>query len=388
MTGRTAEAASALTMDGRETEFCLDLIRELVAIESPTSHPAGVQHVLDAVAEVFAGTRARVIHTATTERYAGLLEIRLDPDRDEPGVLVLSHADTVHPVGAIETTLKMRHEGDRLYGPGVYDMKGGLVLAVAAARRILDQGRRTRLPVTLLVTPDEEVGSPVSRARIEELARANRYALVTEPARDGGKIVTARKGVGRFVLTATGLPSHAGSYHEKGASAVREIARQIAAIEDFTDYARGITVNVGIVSGGTAVNVIPETAVAEIDLRVCDAAAGEAMERRFRAIAPVDPRVRLAIEGGMNRPAFARNAGIDALFERARAIAAEIGFDLVSSGLVGGGSDGNFTVTQGTPTLDGLGVDGDGAHTNHEHMLISSIAPRSLLLQGLMERLD
>lgn len=371
-----------------DVEACLALVCDLAAIESPTSHPEGVARLLDACAARFAGTRAAIARRPTRPGFADMLEIRLDPQREEPGVLVLSHADTVHPVGTIGSTLKLRREGDRLYGPGVYDMKGGLALALAAARRILDQDRPTRLPVTLLITPDEEVGSPVSRARIEELARANRYALVTEPARDGGRIVTARKGVGRFRMRARGAPSHAGSYHAEGASALSEIARQIVALDAMTDYARGVTVNVGLASGGTAVNVVAEHAGAEIDLRVRDAADGAAMEAAILGLKPRDPRVELTIEGGMNRPAFARDGAIDALFSRARAIAAEIGFDLQSAEMTGGGSDGNFTVAQGAPTLDGLGVDGAGAHTNAEYMLVSSIAPRSLLLQGLMERLD
>jgi glutamate carboxypeptidase len=371
-----------------DVEAVLALIERLAAIESPTSHPPGVEAMLDAVAGHFAGTGAAITRTPTRVGFADLLEIRLDPQRAAPGVLVLSHADTVHPVGTIGTTLKLRREGDRLYGPGVYDMKGGMAIALAAARRILDGGRATALPVTLLITPDEEVGSPVSRARIEELARASRYVLVTEPARDGGKIVTARKGVGRFRMSARGAPSHAGSYHAEGASAVSEIARQIVALDALTDYARGVTVNVGLVEGGSAVNVVAEHASAQIDLRVRDGADGAALEAAILGLKARDPRVELTVTGGMNRPAFARNAAIDALFERARAIAAEIGFDLHSAGQTGGGSDGNFTVAQGAPTLDGLGVDGAGAHTNAEHLLISSIAPRSLLMQGLMERLD
>lgn len=364
----------------------LAFIETLTAIESPTSHPAGVNVVLDVVAAAFAGTGAALTRTPRPG-FGDMLEVRLHPGRADPGVLVLAHADTVHPLGAIASTLRLRREGDKLYGPGIYDMKGGLALAVCAAATILRAARATKRPVTLLFTPDEEVGSPASRARIEALAREASHVLVVEPARDGGKIVTSRKGVGRFVVRTKGVPSHAGSYHQAGASAVAEMARQIVAIDGFTDYARGITTNIGLVSGGSGVNVIPEHCVAEVDLRVCDAAAGEEMTARFHALRAQDPRVSLTVEGGMNRPAFARDAAIDALFEHARRIAAEIGFDLVSSGLVGGGSDGNFTVAQGVPTLDGLGVDGAGAHTNDEHMLVSSIVPRSLLLQGLMERL-
>lgn len=363
----------------------LAFIEKLVAIESPTHHPRGVDAALDAVEALFAGSGARLTRLPCPG-YGDMLEIRIHPDRPGPGVLALAHIDTVHPVGALVSTLKMRRDGDRLYGPGVYDMKGGLALALFAAKAILDGARATRGPLTVLVTPDEEVGSPASRAHIENLARENRAVLVVEPARDGGKIVTARKGVGRFVVRAKGVPSHAGSKHEEGANAISEMARQIAIIDGFTDYARGITVNVGKISGGSAVNVTPEHCVAEVDLRVTDAKAGEEMTARFHALRSIDPRVAVTVEGEMNRPAFARDAGIDALFALARGVAAEIGFDLVSAPLVGGGSDGNFSVAVGTPTLDGLGVDGAGAHTNDEHMLVSSIVPRARLLQALMER--
>ena len=363
----------------------LAFIEKLVAIESPTDHPAGVDAALDAVAALFAGSGAKLTRLPCPG-YGDMLEIAIHADRPGPGVLALAHIDTVHPVGTLACALKLRREGDKLYGPGVYDMKGGVTLAVFAAKAILDGGRATRGPLTVLITPDEEVGSPASRAHIEKLALENRAVLVVEPARDGGKIVTARKGVGRFTIRARGVPSHAGSYHQAGANAISEIARQIAIIDGFTDYGRGITVNVGKINGGSGVNVVAEDCVVEVDLRVCDAAAGEEMTARFHALKTHDPRVTLIIEGGMNRPAFARDAGIDALFDLAKGIAGEIGLELASCPLVGGGSDGNFSVAAGVPTLDGLGVDGAGAHTHHEHMLVSSIGPRALLLQGLMER--
>lgn len=363
----------------------LAFIKALTAIESPTSCPAGVNAALDAVAALFAGTGAELKRLACPG-YGDMLEIRIHPGRPGPGVLALAHIDTVHPVGTIDKALTLRQEGDKLFGPGVYDMKGGLSLAVFAAKAILEGKRATRGPLTVLITPDEEVGSPASRAHIEALARENRAVLVVEPARDGGRIVTARKGVGRFLVKTKGAPSHAGSYHQAGANAISEMARQIAIIDGFTDYARGITVNVGLITGGTGVNVVAEHCVAEIDLRVADASAGEEMTARFHALKAVDPRVALTVEGGMNRPAFARDGGIDALFDLAHGLARDIGFDLASCPPVGGGSDGNFTVAMGVATLDGLGVDGGGAHTHHEHMLVSSIAPRAQLLQGLMER--
>lgn len=378
----TAQAALPPRLDDAAI---LAFIETIVAIESPTSHPAGVNAALDAVQAMFAGSGARLTRIPRPG-FGDMLEIRIHPGRPGPGVLALAHIDTVHPVGTLASALPLRREGDRLYGPGVYDMKGGLALAVFAAKAILDDKRTTRAPLTVLVTPDEEVGSPASRAHIEALARESRAVLVVEPARDGGKIVTARKGVGRFTIHARGVPSHAGSYHQAGANAISEMARQIAIIDGFTDYARGVTVNVGKIAGGSGVNVVAQDCRVEVDLRVCDAAAGAEMTARFHALKAFDPRVVLTVEGGMNRPAFARDAGIDALFDLAHATAAQIGFELASSALVGGGSDGNFTVAAGAATLDGLGVDGAGAHTHDEHMLVSSIAPRALLLQALMER--
>ena len=211
---------------------------------------------------------------------------------------------------------------------------------------------------------------------------------MTEPARDGGKIVTARKGVGRFTVKARGAPAHAGTGHQKGSSAIRAMARIITEIESFTDYERGITTNVGLVTGGIGVNVIPEHCTIDVDLRVCDTAAGEEMVKRFHALATTQPGITLTVTGEMNRPPFARDAKIDELFGKASAVAERIGFALESVPLTGGGSDGNFTAALDVATLDGLGVDGDGAHTNHEHILVSSIAERTCFMQGLIETLD
>lgn len=365
----------------------IDFIETITRIESPTSSAEGVNRVLDEIETAFAGTGARIERNPTGEPFGDILKVSCHPGRNEPGVLVLCHVDTVHPIGTAAGALPVRREGDRLYGPGVYDMKAGVGIAIAAAKRIMAEGRRTALPVTFLFTPDEEVGSPVSRHLIEEEARRNRYALVTEPARDGGKIVTARKGVGRFTVATRGKPAHAGAYHQNGASAIREMAKLIVEIENFTDYERGITVNVGLVSGGTGVNVIPEHCLAEIDLRVCDDATGLEMVERFHALKSSDPRVEVTVTGEMNRPPYARNAGVDAMFAVGEAVAQELGFKLESVPLTGGGSDGNFTIAQGVPTLDGLGCDGAGAHTNDEYIRLSCVVERTLFLQGLMERL-
>ncbi len=370
-----------------DAEAILADIRRIVEIESPTSCPAGVNRVLDAVGDLFTGTGARLERRTLDAALGDILHVHCDAGRSEPGILILSHVDTVHPRGTIERDLPFRRDGERIYGPGIYDMKGCLVSAVAAWRRLRKRGIKTPLPVTFLFTPDEEVGSPASRRIIEAEAVRSAYVLVTEPARAGGKIVTARKGVGQFTISATGEPAHAGANHERGHSAIRAIAEIILQVEAFTDYRRGITTNVGLIAGGTGVNVVPQICQIEADLRVRDVQSGMEMVEKFHALRASDPAVRLKISGGLNRPPFERNPSIDRLFEVARQVAAEIGFDLRSVELAGGGSDGNFTVAKGIPTLDGLGLDGDGAHTHNEHILYASIVERGQLLQGLMERL-
>jgi glutamate carboxypeptidase len=267
-------------------------------------------------------------------------------------------------------------------------MKGGLMLAVAAFRRIAQAGRRTKLPITFLLTPDEELSSPASRSVIEREARGQRYVLVTEPARHGGKIVTERKGIGVFVIRTRGRPAHAGGDPDKGRNAIVAMAEIVLAINALNDPARGITTNVGLIAGGTARNTVAEECMIEVDLRFCDQTSAGEMEVRIKALKSSRPDIETTVTGKITRPPFVRGRGVDLVFDKAAAIAKEIGFKLESAARVGGGSDGNFTVAMGIPTLDGLGVDGDGAHTNHEYMLFSSIEPRTRLLQGLMEQLE
>jgi glutamate carboxypeptidase len=364
-------------------------IEAITRIESPTSSTDGVNRVLDAIAGWFEGTGAVIERFKTSdEQFGDMLRVTCDPGRNEPGVLVLSHVDTVHPIGTLAGPLPMRREGDKVYGPGTYDMKGGLVLAVAAFRQLVRDRVARALPLTFLFNPDEEVGSVGSRKAIEQEGARHRYVLVTEPKRGGGKIVTERKGTGRYVVRARGRPAHAGTSHHKGRSAIRAMAEVILAIEGFTDYQRGITTNVGIVTGGTGVNVIPEHCTANADLRVCDLDAAAEMERRFRALAASDSDVEITVSGGIHRPPFVRSPPVEELYAKAISVARQMGIKLESDGLSGGGSDGNFTAAMGIATLDGLGIDGDGAHTNHEHLLYSSIEPGTRLLMGLMQTLE
>lgn len=355
-----------------------------LALESPTNHTPGVNGMMDLVAAEVEGLPIAVERRPGRDGLGDMLILRAGLDNGEPAVALMSHLDTVHPVGTSARELPVRIEGDRLYGPGAYDMKGGAWLALQAFKDVAKAGSARR-PMVFLFTPDEEIGSPTSRGTIEEIGKASAAVLVTEPAREGGKIVTARKGVGRFEVRLEGRPAHSGSRHADGRSAIREAAHQILAIEAMTDYARGITTSVALVGGGTAANVIPQHAWFSVDCRVTSLADGAMMENRILGLTPRDPDVAIRVTGGMNRPPYEKSMAVADLFETARQIAAKIGFDLQDCPMTGGGSDGNFTAALGVPTLDGLGIDGEGAHTLKEYALLSSIAPRRALIKGLLE---
>ena len=289
-------------------------------------------------------------------------------------------------MGTIEKDLPWREDGDVVYGPGIHDMKGSAYLSYRAFRHLAETGERTPLPIRFLYSSDEEVGSPTSRDLIEEAGRNAKYVLVTEPARDGGKIVVQRKGTARFKLRTRGRPSHAGAYHQDGRSAILEMARQIIAIEALTDYDAGLTVNIGTVSGGTRPNVVPEHCVVEIDMRMPSLAVGQAAIAKLEAMTPHDPDVTLTLEGEIDRPPMERSEGVEKLFQHARKCAADLGIALEGV-YTGGGSDGNFTAALGIPTLDGLGADGRGAHTMEEQIYKSSLVPRTELMLSLFRTL-
>jgi glutamate carboxypeptidase len=377
-------------MTGVQTAFeAGSLLREIeswVRIESPTSDAAAVNRMVDKVESdaVAAGARSRRI--AGRDGYGDHLLVSSPWGAEsESGILVLSHLDTVHDIGTLAGPLPFRVDGDIAFGPGIYDMKGGALIALAALRHLIARGANRLLPVRHLFVSDEEVGSHTSRAIIEQEARRARYVLVTEPAREGGRIVTARKGTARFDLTITGKAAHSGSRHQDGRSAVKELARQILDLEAMTDYETGVTVNVGLIAGGTRANVVADRAVAEIDMRVPNPEIGDAAIARVMALKPYDRDCTLTLSGGLNRPGYEKSPAIEALFQQARTLAAEIGFDLEDL-KTGGGSDGNFTASI-APTLDGLGVDGKGGHTHYEQLYISSLVPRAMLLMRLMETL-
>jgi glutamate carboxypeptidase len=377
------------TSNSFDSKTILDGIRRWVEIETPTEAPEQINKLATLVADGYRDLPATVERIAGRNGCGDHLVARSSWGQDAPGILVLSHLDTVHPIGFINR-LPFRIEGDSAFGPGIYDMKGGAYLAYHAFRQLCGVIERpllgvTQLGVTQLYVSDEEIGSPTSRALIEAEGRRAKYVLVTEPARDGGKIVTGRKGVGRFEVFIKGVPSHAGTRPEDGRSAIRELANVIARLEAMNDLTRGITVNVGVVRGGTRPNVIAEEAYAEVDLRVPTFADADDLVQRILNLKSLSQGVSVGVTGELNRPPYEKSNAGAALFQHARTLAAEIGFDLVDTA-TGGGSDGNFTAAH-TATLDGLGVDGKGAHTHYEQMYISSIEPRARLWHRLYQTL-
>jgi glutamate carboxypeptidase len=314
------------------------------------------------------------------------LEIRASAARAAGQILVIGHIDTVYPVGTV-AKMPFRVSGGRAWGPGTFDMKGGIVLALFA----VDALRALRVPVrkdlVFLWTSDEEIGSEASRATIEAEARKSDAVLVLEPSfGPEGRLKTQRKGVGGVDLTVTGKSAHAGIDPEKGVNAVHELALQIERLMRLNDRKRGITVQTTVVGGGTVSNVVPETARAEVDIRFTRLVDGAKLERKIHSLKPALKGARLAIVGGVNRPPLERTPEIATLFAKAQALAAEMGVKL-GEAATGGGSDGNFTAAIGVPTLDGLGCVGDGAHSPHEHVVIRALAERAALIAGLLATL-
>lgn len=354
--------------------------------ESPTGDAQAVNAMMDLVVADVRQEPIAVERLSGRDGLGDVLVLRAGPAIDAPSVLIISHLDTVHPLGTAERDLPVRIEGDRLYGPGAYDMKGGVYLALQAFKELARRKSASR-PLVFFISPDEEIGSPTTRGVIADLARSAHCALVVEPARGPGAVVTARKGVGWFEVEVHGRPAHAGTNHRDGRSAIREAARQVLHVEAMTDYDRGVTTSVGVIAGGTAQNVVPERCRFSIDLRVATAADGVTYENAIRELKPQNPEIELSVTGGMNRPPYERTAAVGRLYERASKIARGVGIELNEVPMVGGGSDGNITAALGVPTLDGLGIEGGGAHTLAEYGLISSIEPRRRLMAALLESL-
>jgi glutamate carboxypeptidase len=369
------------------TDALYAAVRGWVEIESPTREAAAVNRMADHAEGLLRGAGAAIERHAGRDGFGDILLGRIAGLEAGPGILVLGHIDTVHPLGTLAGPLPIRIEGDRAYGPGIYDMKGGDAMAVAALAHLAATGRRPLRDVTVMLIPDEEVGSPSSRAMIEAEAQRHAIVLVAEPSGEGGRLTVARHGIARYHLSTTGIPAHAGAYHAKGRSAIREMARQVLAIEAMTDHARNVTLNVGTITGGTHENMVPLACEACVYCLVPTPEDERAVRAALEALRPRDPDVRLALRPGLGRPSYSKSAAIQALYDHAAALARALGFEVAGERVAGGGSDGNFTGALGVPTLDGLGVIGDGPHTHAEHLLLSCLVPRTRLWVRLYETL-
>ncbi len=366
-----------------DADAMLDGLSAWVTCESPTFDAAAVNRMMDMA------SRDLVIAGARTERIAGRMGfgdcVRArfpHATPDQPGIVVMGHFDTVHPIG---TPLPFRRDGERAYGPGILDMKGGNYAALEAIRQLARAGIATKLPISVLFTSDEEIGSPSTRDLIEAEAARHRYVLVPEPARPDGGVVTGRYAIARFNLEATGRPSHAGARLAEGRSAIKEMARKIIEIEDMTT--EDCTFSVGVVHGGQWVNCVSTTCAAEA---LSMAKRQEDLDRgiaRMLALHASSNDVQFRVTRGVTRPVWEPDGKVMALYERAREIARSLGFEIRAQSS-GGGSDGNFTGAMGIATLDGLGVEGAGAHTLDEHIVVDSLARRGKLLAGLLATLD
>jgi glutamate carboxypeptidase len=376
-------------MTNRLVDYCasqrnwlLDFIESLVVLESPSDDPAAVNRCGAELESRLAALGATITHASPST--AGD-HLRASFGHGARQVLLLGHFDTVWPIGQL-ARMPLSRDGGKLCGPGVFDMKAGIGLATLATRALLERGALDGVRIVMLWTTDEEIGSNTSRALIEAEAQQSDAVLVFEPSLPGGALKTSRKGVGQFELVVRGVPAHAGLDPGKGVSAIHELARQVLAIERLQNLDRGMSVNVGLVSGGTRANVVAEEARATIDVRAVTMADAREIDRVIKGLTPQLPGASLHMVGGFDRPPLERGAGVVKLLEIARDVAAAMSIPL-SEGAAGGGSDGNFTAALGVPTLDGLGAIGDGAHALHEHVVIDALAPRAARIAGRLDPL-
>jgi glutamate carboxypeptidase len=361
---------------------------EWVRIESPTYDATAVNRMLDFITPRIGALGFAIERLAGRDGLGDMLRCRLANQQDgSGGLLMIAHADTVHPVGTLVRALPIRREGDKCFGPAIYDMKGGTVIALAALRTAIE-ANALKLPVTIIINPDEEIGSPTSRDLIETEAKRHKFVLIPEPAKGPrGEVTTGRHAFQRFFLTTHGRPAHAGWTNRDGRSAVRVMAQLIEELEGRSDLDNGPTYAVSVVHGGQWVNCVPMTCTAQALCVSRDDATFAEIGRVMDGLVGVRSDVRIEVERGPVRPLWTAHTGTLHLYERARRIAGEIGFDLPHA-QHGGGSDGNFTGAMGVATLDGLGVMGGGAHTHDEHILVSSLAPRAALLARLIAELE
>ena len=383
----SAEAQRRLAYFKERRNAIVSTIRDLVEIESPSDNKTAVNRVAEAVAEKFSRLGGEIrFHQA--KNFGSHLQVNFAGKSAKP-LLLLGHYDTVYPLGTL-AAMPCHVTANKLTGPGVLDMKSGIALMLHALAALHDwhgKEQRSELsrPVTVFLVSDEEVGSESSRKITEALAKRAAAVLVLEPSYGPqGAAKTARKGVGDYLVKVTGRASHAGLDFQKGVNAILELARQIEKISTFTDLKKGLTVNVGIVSGGSRTNVVPAEAAAQVDVRIARLKDAAGIDKKMHSLRPFNRKCKIEVTGGINRPPMERTPGVAALYAKAKAIASELGWKL-GEAAVGGGSDGNFTAGLGIPTLDGLGGVGDGAHAQHEHILISELPRRAALIAGLIE---
>ena len=360
-------------------------LEKLVRIESPSDDKAAVDRASRYVAESFQAIGGKV-RWHRQKHFGDLLEIRFRPSSTKTSlpkpILLLGHLDTVWPIGSLET-MPFQIKKGTVFGPGIFDMKAGVIMALHALAMLQESGS-LRVPVIVLMNSDEEVGSPCSRPITEKVAQECSAVFVLEPAQGiQGAYKTARKGVGEYSICVEGLAAHSGVDFEHGHSAILELARLIEKISQFTDLKSGLTVNPGIIRGGTRVNVVPAEASVAIDVRIARMRDAARIERLFRGLSPTDSKCKINITGGINRPPMERSSGTVHLYRQAECVAEKIGFPLEEAS-TGGGSDGNFTSSLGIPTLDGMGAVGEGAHAAHESISLNMLAPRTALLAAMI----
>jgi glutamate carboxypeptidase len=367
-----------------KTPWLISHMRDLVEMESPSEDPAAVNAAME-LAAGWAEELGGRVKRHRQKNFGDVYELRFGPksSRQKP-ILLLGHLDTVWPHGTLQS-MPWRESDGKIHGPGTLDMKAGVVMALTAIS-VLKELSLLR-PVTLLLNSEEEVGSPISRPITEKLAQESSAVFVLEPAQiidaKTAALKTARKGIGNYRVHVTGIASHSGVDFERGHSAVLELARQIERISAFTDLRTGLTVNCGVISGGTRSNVIAAEASTEVDVRIAKASDAKKVDRFFASLKPFDKACKLTVTGGINRPPMERKAGTIALFKQAKKLAAQLGFEIAEAS-TGGGSDGNFTAALGVPTLDGMGAVGAGAHATHEHIVTEHLTPRTALLAAML----
>jgi glutamate carboxypeptidase len=367
-----------------DLDFMLDRLQRAVEVESPSNSQSAVNGMAQFFAGEFRRSRGKVQLRAHSTAGAALVAEFWSGQRKRKPILVLGHTDTVWALGTL-ASMPFRIHGGRAYGPGILDMKSGIVCGLEAIRALHALGVQPRSPVRFLLNPDEEVGSQAFLTLIRKEGRRARSCLVLEPAAKGGALKTARKGVGVFTLTAHGRSAHAGINPDAGINAIIELARQLIRIQNFSRGREGLALNVGLIEGGTRSNVVPERASASVDVRIPRLADGAFIERRIRSLRPTQRGARIEISGGINRPPMEHRVA-SSLFRHARDLGLKLGIDLTEAS-TGGGSDGNITAALGTPTLDGLGGVGDGAHARDEHVIIEELPRRAALLAALLATL-